>query len=118
MMRGSFGSSLFPIAYVHTGSVRRPRGLPRPLRVRRHVSRTGEEFMDFNQAIKFGQLVNAAYAVAPSSTGPCGQSINAGGAAYTVVSSVFANDLATEMNPGRADNVASIGLVLQLTGGA
>ena len=73
--------------------------------------------MDFNQAIKFAQLVNAAYAVAPSTADPCGQSIDAGGTAYTVVSTVFDNDLATEMNPGRGDNIVSIGLVLQLTGG-
>jgi hypothetical protein len=73
--------------------------------------------MDFNQAIKFAQLVNAAYAVSPSTADPCGQSINAGDTTYTVVSTVFANDLATEMNPGRGDNIVSIGLVLQLTGG-
>jgi hypothetical protein len=66
--------------------------------------------VDINEAIKFALLVNSAYAVSPSTTDPVGQSINADGTAYTVVSTIFANDLA-----GRSDNIVSIGLVLQCT---
>jgi hypothetical protein len=73
--------------------------------------------MDVNQAIKFAQLVNAAYAVDPSNvTNSAGKSISAGGTAYTVVSTIYANDLATEMNPTRGTQTVSIGLILQATG--
>jgi len=70
--------------------------------------------MDLNQAILYGQLVNAAYAIAPDSTdNAAGQAISAGGANYEVVTSIFANDLSTDMNPDRGKNRVSIGLVLQ-----
>ena len=73
--------------------------------------------MDINQAIKFAQLVNAAYAVDPNNIASlAGQPINAGGVTYTVVTTVFANDLATEISPDRDTRVVSIGLVLQATG--
>lgn len=75
--------------------------------------------MDLNQAIKFAQLVNAAYAVNPSDlTNSAGQSISAGGTTYTVVTTIYANDLATEMNPLRSANIVSIGLILQAAGAA
>jgi hypothetical protein len=75
--------------------------------------------MDLNQAIKFAQLLNAAYAVNPSDlTNAAGQSISAGGTTYTVVTTIYANDLATEMNPLRSANIVSIGLVLQVAGAA
>jgi predicted lipase len=75
--------------------------------------------MDLNQAVKFAQLVNAAYAVNPSDlTNSAGQSISAGGTTYTVVTTVYANDLATEINPLRSTNIVSIGLVLQAAGAA
>ena len=75
--------------------------------------------MDVNQAIKFAQLVNAAYAIDPSNVAnSAGQSLAAAGASYTVVTTVYANDLATEMNPGRSANIVSIGLVLQATAAA
>jgi hypothetical protein len=74
--------------------------------------------MDLSQAIKFAQLVKAAYAIDPSNmANSAGQSISAGGTAYTVVTTIYANDLATEMNPLRGTNIVSIGLILQATGG-
>jgi hypothetical protein len=74
--------------------------------------------MDVNLAIKFAQLVNAAYALDPKNTGSlAGQTINAGGTGYTIVTTVFANDLATEIMPGRSAIIVPIGLVLQKTGG-
>src|SRR5262249_41969334 len=74
--------------------------------------------MDLNQAIKFGQLVNAVYAIPPNDlANKAGQVLNAGlGAANTpfeVVTSIYANDLATDINPLRATIQVSIGLVLQ-----
>jgi len=36
------------------------------------------------------------------------------GPAYQVVTSIYANDLATDMNPLRAENLVSIGLILQV----
>jgi predicted lipase len=73
--------------------------------------------MDLNVAIKFAQLVNAAYAIDPGNvTNSAGQSISAGGTAYTVVTTIYANDLATEMNPLRGTNIVSIGFVLQAAG--
>ena len=70
--------------------------------------------MDINQAILYAQLVNAAYAVPPGNlTNGAGQIINVGPSSYQVVTSIFANDLATDMNPGRGTNRVSIGLILQ-----
>jgi hypothetical protein len=73
--------------------------------------------MDVNQAIKFAQLVNAAYAILPGNlTNSQGSVITAGGTTYTVVTTVYSNDLATQTNPQRAQQVVSIGLVLQAQG--
>jgi hypothetical protein len=78
--------------------------------------------MDLNSAILYGQLVNAAYDV-PSTdlTNHAGQTVSAGiGAnptAYKVVTSIFANDLATDINKTRATIPVSIGLVLQSAAG-
>ena len=72
--------------------------------------------MDINQAILYGQLVAAAYAVPPETTGnAAGQVISVGADTYEVVTSIFANDLATDMNPNRIQAQVSIGLVLQST---
>ena len=60
--------------------------------------------MDLNTALRFGQLVSAAYAVpANDLTNRAGQSVSAGSpaVAYEVVTSIYANDLATDMNPDR-----------------
>ena len=71
---------------------------------------------DLTKAIEFGQLVNATYATSPGDlTNAAGQSLSAGGVDYTVVTTIYANDLATDMNPGRADDEVSIGLICQVT---
>jgi hypothetical protein len=73
--------------------------------------------MDLNRAIGFAQLVNAAYAIKPNDLGnSAGKVINAGGIAYTVVATIYAYDLATDMNPTRGQNQVSIGLILQAAG--
>jgi hypothetical protein len=74
--------------------------------------------MDLNRAIQFGQLVEAAYSPAPEDlANRKGQVIQAGlisgGNNFEVVTTVYANDLATDVNPLRANKVVSIGLVLQ-----
>ena len=65
--------------------------------------------MDWNKAIRYGQLVNAAYDVfagkAPVTPG------------YDVLATIYANDLATEINLLRAKARLSIGLIFQAQGG-
>ena len=73
--------------------------------------------MDLNKAIEFAQLVNAAYAILPNNlANSAGTARVAGGRAYTVVTTIYANDLATDMNPGRAADLVSIGLICQADG--
>src|SRR5262249_53181364 len=70
--------------------------------------------LDVTKAIQFGQLVNATYATPPSDlTNAAGQALSAGGIDYVVVTTIYANDLATDMNPSRADDEVSIGLICQ-----
>jgi hypothetical protein len=70
--------------------------------------------LDLTKAIQFGQLVNATYATLPGDlTNAAGQPLSAGGVDYTVVTTIYANDLATDMNPARADDEVSIGLICQ-----
>ncbi len=70
--------------------------------------------LDITKAIQFGQLVNATYATPPGDlTNKAGQALSAGGVDYTVVTTIYANDLATDMNPSRADYDVSIGLICQ-----
>ena len=78
--------------------------------------------MDLNKAIQFAQLVNAAYAVSPQDlTNAVGKdiSVSYGGITFThkVVTSIYACDLATDLNPNRGTDRVSIGLVLQSDGG-
>ncbi len=69
---------------------------------------------DATKAIEFGQLVNATYATSPGDlTNKAGQALSAGGVDYTVATTIYANDLATDMNPARADVEVSIGLICQ-----
>jgi len=69
--------------------------------------------MDINQAILYAQLVNAAYAIPrPDVSNHAGQPV-AIGAGYQIITSIFANDLATDMNPDRGNQRVSIGLILQ-----
>jgi len=73
--------------------------------------------MDLNKAIEFAQLVNAAYAILPDNlANSAGDALTAGGRAYTVVTTIYANDLATDMNPGRGNDHVSIGLICQADG--
>lgn len=75
--------------------------------------------MDVNQAIKYAQLVNAAYAVSPGVTAnAAGTVIAAGGTSFKVVTTIYANDLATDLNPLRGSDIVSIGFVLQSVGGS
>jgi hypothetical protein len=70
--------------------------------------------LDVTKAIEFGQLVNATYATPPSDlANAAGQPLSAGGIDYVVVTTIYANDLATDMNPSRIDDEVSIGLICQ-----
>jgi predicted lipase len=65
-------------------------------------------------AIKLGQLLNTTYETSPTDvTNQAGQDISAGGTDYTVVTTIYANDLSTDMNPSRGDDEVSIGLISQ-----
>ena len=73
--------------------------------------------IDWNKAIEFAQLVNAAYDIQPDNlANSAGQKLTAGGRPYTVVTTIYANDLATDMNPDRGNREVSIGLVCQADG--
>jgi len=74
--------------------------------------------MDFNKAILYAQLVNQAYAQARGDlTNQAGQVVSAGmgvaPAQFDVITTIYANDLATQKNPARGTQQVSIGLVLQ-----
>src|SRR5215831_11032650 len=74
--------------------------------------------MDRNAMIHFGLVVNKAYDIPPDQlTNSAGQTVTVsfGGAetSYEVITTVYANDLATDMNPDRGNRRVSIGLVLQ-----
>jgi hypothetical protein len=74
--------------------------------------------LDLNQAIEYGLLVQNAEAVPPDQTvyHP-GDRINVNygpiNITYTVVTTFYANDLATDINPGRGNDVVSFGFVAQ-----
>lgn len=73
--------------------------------------------MDLIKAIEFAQLVSAAYDVQPANLGnSAGKEVTAGGRTYTVVTTIYANDLATDMNPSRGGRQVSIGLIYQADG--
>ncbi len=73
--------------------------------------------IDLTQAILYAELVNAADVIPPENTGnAAGQVVTVGDAKYDVVTSLFANDLCTDMNPQRGKARVSIGLVLQSSG--
>lgn len=74
--------------------------------------------MNLNCAIQFGQLVNAAYAVPPEDLGNrAGQLVQAGllagGSKFEVITTIYSNDLATDVSPLRGNSAVSIGLILQ-----
>jgi Lipase (class 3) len=73
--------------------------------------------MDFNTAIDYAQLINEAYAILPGDlTNSAGKILTVGAVNYTVVTTIYANDLATDMNPVRGDDEVSIGLICQANG--
>jgi hypothetical protein len=73
--------------------------------------------MDLKTVIQFARLVNAAYAVDPGNlTNAAGKPLSVGGTNYTVVTTIYCNDLGTDINPLRGNNIVSIGLVLQDAG--
>jgi hypothetical protein len=73
--------------------------------------------MDLKPVIQFARLVNAAYAVDPENlTNAAGTTLSVGGTTYEVVTTIYCNDLATDINPLRANRIVSIGLVLQAEG--
>ena len=73
--------------------------------------------MDFNTAIGYAQLINQAYDILPGDlTNSAGKILTVGVVNYTVVTTIYANDLATDMNPGRGDDEVSIGLICQANG--
>jgi lipase (class 3) len=74
--------------------------------------------MDLDKMIHFAQVVGKAYEILPDQiVNADGQTITValGGASttYSVITTIYANDLATDMNPGRGNRRVSIGLVLQ-----
>lgn len=74
--------------------------------------------MDLNRAIQFGLLVKAAEAVLPSTiTNAAGQTIPAtydpNNIGYRVVTTIYGNDLATDLNPERGKQIVSFGYILQ-----
>jgi predicted lipase len=71
--------------------------------------------MDVTTAIKVAQLLNTTYDTSPSDlTNAAGKAVSAGGTNYTVVTTIYANDLATDMNPSRGNDEVSIGLICQV----
>ncbi len=76
--------------------------------------------MDLSKTIHFGQVVGKAYEVPPTQlANAAGQTLTVtlgdASTTYVVITTVYANDLATDMNPQRGDARVSIGLILQNT---
>jgi len=74
--------------------------------------------VDLNRAIQLGLLVKAAEAVLPENTAnAAGQTVAAmydpNNVGYKVVSAIYGNDLATDMNPDRGNQIVSFGFILQ-----
>jgi predicted lipase len=70
--------------------------------------------VDVTTAINVAQLLNTTYDTSPSDlTNAAGNTVSAGGINYTVVTTIYANDLATDINPNRGDDEVSIGLICQ-----
>ena len=70
--------------------------------------------VDITTAVNVAQLLNTTYDTLPSDlTNKAGQTVSAGGKNYTVITTIYANDLATDINPSRGDDEVSIGLTCQ-----
>lgn len=71
-----------------------------------------EPTLDLIAAIQFGQLVEAVYNIPPDDlTNRGGFALSVGGTDYTVVTTVYANDLAADTNASKPD--VAIGLICQ-----
>jgi predicted lipase len=71
--------------------------------------------VDVTTAVSVAQLLNTTYDTAPSDlTNAAGQTVSAGGTNYTVVTTIYANDLATDINPSAGNDEVSIGLICQV----
>jgi hypothetical protein len=68
-----------------------------------------ENIMDWSKAIQYAQLVNAAYDAFAAK-----QPVTPG---YELLATIYANDLATESNPGRGATRVKMGLILQAQAG-
>ncbi len=64
--------------------------------------------MDWNKAIQFAQLVNAAYNQFAGKPFPT--------PGFDVLATIYGNDLATDRNPARGNSRVTIGLILQAQG--
>jgi len=74
--------------------------------------------VDLKVAIQYALCVNAAYDIAPGDlTNRAGQMMAIGSTNYNVVATVYGNDLATDINPDRANLIVSFGLILQAPAG-
>jgi hypothetical protein len=76
--------------------------------------------MDLDKMIHFGQVVGKAYDIPPEQlANSAGKAITVtlgdASTTYTVITTVYANDLATDMRPERGNSRVSIGLVGQNT---
>jgi predicted lipase len=71
--------------------------------------------VDVTTAINVAQLLNTTYDTLPSDlTNAAGTTVSAGGTTYTVVTTIYANDLATDINPSADNDEVSIGLICQV----
>ncbi len=70
--------------------------------------------MDWVKAIEYAELVAQAYRIPPGNlTNSAGIRLTAGGRGYTVITTIYASDLATDLNPQRGLDLVSMGLVCQ-----
>lgn len=70
--------------------------------------------MDVIKAVHFGQILAAVYDVSPTNlTNAAGTTLTVGSTTYQIVTTIYANDLATDMNPIRIDDQVPIGLICQ-----
>lgn len=72
--------------------------------------------IDWGKAIEHALLVQKAYDILPGNLADqAGKKLDVG-EGYTVVASIYANDLATDFDPARGSDTVSIGLICQADG--
>jgi len=70
--------------------------------------------MDVTKAVHFGLILDEADDVLPSDlNNAAGRTFTEGSTTYKIVTTIYANDLATDMNPTRITDQVSIGLICQ-----